>query len=141
MTSMPLPSRAGRVKRPGATRDQIETAQALLVTEFPLDYTEFLLNSDGAVGILGEDYLALWSLAEVISVQKDAAVEEFAPGLILFGSDGGDTVYAFMNRGEVMYVVEVSLEGLSLDSAKVRASSFTEFLTLWMAGQYGGRGD
>lgn len=128
-----LPSRPGQVPRPGASTSDIEVAQALLGIIFPVDYVAFLTQSDGAVGVLGRHYLSLWPLAEVTSAQKDAAVDEFVPGLILFGSDGGDATYAFMKQEGTISVVEVSLEGLGEDPPRHRANSFTEFLEAWSA--------
>jgi hypothetical protein len=56
------------------------------------------------------------------------AVDQFAPGLVLFGSDGGDVAYAFMQTSDGVVLVEVPFIGMSLDSVTARGKSFQEFI-------------
>ena len=51
-------------------------------------------------------------------------VSEFAPGLILFGSDGGGEAYAFDVREAVPIIVEVPFIGMGGDEAKRCGASF-----------------
>ena len=102
--------------------------------KLPGDYIAFLGCSDGAEGPIGSaGYLSLWSAEEIPNLNRTAAVDEFAPGLMVFGTDGGDTAYAFDFRGQAPCVAEVPMVGMSLEETRRIASSFTEFLELMAA--------
>jgi hypothetical protein len=52
-----------------------------------------------------EAYLLLWSISELPSLNEAYAVREFLPGVILIGTDGGDTGYGFrFSEGRVEYL-------------------------------------
>ncbi|MBN8781337.1 SMI1/KNR4 family protein [Thiobacillus sp.] len=98
--------------------------------ELPEDYVDFLLHSNGADGPVGETgYVSLWAIDELSELNRGYRVEEFAPGLLLFGSDGGDEAFAFDLRDSSMPIVEVPFIGVSLDEARPLAATFTEMLT------------
>lgn len=68
---------------------------------FPPDYREFMIASDGAEGRVGAgSYLQLWAVEELPQLNQIARTSHFAPGMILFGSDGGSASYAFDARQE-----------------------------------------
>ncbi|MCI0529109.1 MAG: SMI1/KNR4 family protein, partial [Nitrospira sp.] len=73
-------------------------------------------------------WLLLWPLEKLVPLNARYKVSEFAPGLVLFGSDGGGEGYAFDTRQPTFPVVQVPLVGMSLKDTKVRGSSFSEFL-------------
>ncbi len=94
---------------------------------FPEDYVEYMLKKNGGEGAIGEEgYMRLWMLQELIEANEDYAVQEFAPGLFLIGSDGGDNAYGV--RREDVAFIEVPFIGMSNEEAKVLGSNFTEFL-------------
>ncbi len=55
-------------------------------------------------------------------------VREFAPGLVLFGSNGGDTAYGFDTRREGLPIVDVPFIGMGFEEATLIGRSFVEFL-------------
>jgi hypothetical protein len=55
-------------------------------------------------------------------------VNLFAPGLFLFGSDGGDEGYGFDFRGEKIGIVEIPFICMDWDDAKNICNSFMDFL-------------
>lgn len=67
-----------------------------LRVKFPIDYIEFMLFSNGYEGSIGESYIAIWLIEELIEANESCEVEEYTPGLILFGSDGGEEAFAFV---------------------------------------------
>lgn len=76
-----------------------------------------MLKTNGGEGTIGEDsYLRLWKIEEIIESNKGYSVEEFAPGLIIIGSDGGGTAYGFDFRSEKPILVAVDFIGLYNDS-------------------------
>jgi hypothetical protein len=77
-----------------------------LGVKFPSDYIEFVLFSNGYEGSIGESYIVIWPIEELIEANESYEVEEYTPGLILFGSDGGEEAFAFdMRTDNIKYVM------------------------------------
>jgi hypothetical protein len=116
-------------KPSGATREAIDLASAALGITFPADYVAYMLESDGGEGRLGPgSYIALYPVGELLTKNKDYAVDEFAPGLVLFGSDGGGMAFAFDKRRSPAEIVEVPFIPMSLDEVEARGADFLSFL-------------
>jgi hypothetical protein len=93
------------------------------------DYLDFIAKHNGCDGAVGEDgYLRLWSLDNVIARTEGAHVAEFAPGLLLFGGDGGNEAFAFDRQDPKWPIVMVPLVGLSREDMKFVAGTFTELI-------------
>jgi hypothetical protein len=122
---------AGQLKRAAGAP---EPAIARLVSRYghlPTDYVQFLQWSNGAEGPVGPaSYVSLWPVEQLEQRNDDYGVSTFAPGLLIFGSDGGDTAYAFDLRSAngPSIVVELPFIGMSLESVKPRGRSLTDLL-------------
>lgn len=93
------------------------------------DYLEFIARHNGCDGPVGtEGYIGLWPIDEVISGTEQANTEEFAPGLLLFGGDGGNEAFAFDRQDPAWPIVMVPLVGMSRKEMKFVAGTFTEFI-------------
>ncbi|KNY30131.1 Cell wall assembly/cell proliferation coordinating protein, KNR4-like protein [Pseudobacteroides cellulosolvens ATCC 35603 = DSM 2933] len=113
---------------PPCSNEIINEVEKNLKFCFPKDYLNFLLTGNGGEGWVGENsYLSLWKIDEIISLNEAYEINEFAPGLILFGSDGGLNAYAFDSRNEST-IVEVPFIGMDLIEVKNCGSNFVEFL-------------
>lgn len=113
-----------------ADYDVVEQFQLKRGIKLPEDYVAFLHRSDGADGPVGATgYVSLWSIVELSELNSGYRVEEFAPGILLFGSDGGGEAFGFDLRDSSMNVVEVPFVGMSLSNARPVAESFTKMLT------------
>jgi hypothetical protein len=77
---------------------------------------------------VGAGYVALWCLDQLAELNDAYAVNEFAPGLLLIGSDGGDTAYALDRRGHEAPVVSVPFVGMSLAEVHEIGSDMVGFL-------------
>jgi hypothetical protein len=113
---------------PGAPKELLEKVQSDLKVRLPIQYVDFLLRSNGAEGNVGNSYLMLFPIEEIASINQANAVDEFAPGLLLFGSNGGGTAYAFDTRSSAMPIVEVPFIGMDLKETKPCGQTFVEFL-------------
>ncbi|UJF35736.1 SMI1/KNR4 family protein [Paenibacillus hexagrammi] len=102
--------------------------ESKLGAKFPNDYKEFIVQSNGAEGTVGNAYLQLWAIDELVELNEGYAVKEFADGLIIFGSDGGGTAYSFDTRYEKTTIVEVPFIGMDIDEITIRSDTFTGFL-------------
>jgi hypothetical protein len=84
---------------PPGSSSLIAQSQARLSFTLPLDYVQFLHRMNGGEGFLGEHaYVALWRVEELRERNAGYEVAEFAPGLFLFGSNGGGEAFAFDTR-------------------------------------------
>jgi hypothetical protein len=92
------------------------------------DYAAFLLLSNGGEGSIGNGYANLWRLEEIIEMNRSYQVADFAPGLLLFGSDGGGEAFAFDNRSEQQVIVSAPFIPLDLNEISVLAPNFAEFV-------------
>ena len=94
----------------------------------PDDYLQFLQYSDGGEGFIGNAYVMLWRLEELLDLNQGYKVEEFAPELFLFGSDGGGEAFAFDMRSSTVAIVSVPFIPLDSAYAYRLGSSFDDFL-------------
>lgn len=90
-----------------ATEAGVAAAEAALGAPLPGHYRDFLRRADGGEGPLGSGYLALWTVAELSELNRSYSVDELVPGLLLVGSDGGNTGYALDLRADAAPVVSV----------------------------------
>ncbi|MEI6045241.1 MAG: SMI1/KNR4 family protein [Chloroflexota bacterium] len=115
--------------RPGASRELVRKVEAELGISLPKDYLDFMVQSNGAEGPIGKrEYLVLWAIEKIIPLNEGYQVKEFAPGLLLFGGNGGGEAYAFDTRFNPIPIVRVPFIGLSLKEAILCGQTFIEFL-------------
>jgi hypothetical protein len=99
------------------------------------DYFEFLLIGNGGHGVVGSgDYAMFWGSDEIASFNLEYETNSYAPGLILFGSNGGGEAFAFHASQGALTVGIVPFVGLSLLEYRPMAQSFSEFLDLLSSG-------
>ncbi|WP_068845677.1 SMI1/KNR4 family protein [Planctopirus hydrillae] len=119
----------------GASVAAIAEIECHLGKSLPALYVELMIRSSGIEGFLGEaEYLTLWPLENLVELNEGYGVCHFAPGIWLFGSNGGGTGYGFDLRRDGMPVVEAPFIGLSLDEVVPRGNSFGEFLRSLQSG-------
>jgi SMI1 / KNR4 family (SUKH-1) len=96
----------------------------------PADYVSFLKTTNGAAGFVrkGGAYVDLWSTGTMIEANRGYEVSKFAPGLLLFGSDGGGEGFGFDMRDSPWSIVVVPLVGMHWEDAVVNGTSFVDFL-------------
>ena len=54
---------------------------------------------NGGEGDIGETWLILYPLEELQEINDDYEIEEFLPGHIIIGSNGGGELYGIDNKG------------------------------------------
>lgn len=111
-----------------ATISLIESAEAKLGIVFPRDYVEFLLLSNGGEGFVGNNYLIMWEVGNLCSNNEEYEVAVNAPGLLLFGSNGGSEAYAFDRRYQHCNIVRVPFVAMNLEDTIIFSQSFVDFL-------------
>jgi hypothetical protein len=113
---------------PGISEKELGDALSTLSVDLPSDYKTFLRASDGGKGFVGNNYLVLWRASELKRFNDDYEVREYAPGILIFGSDGAGEAFAFDARSADCPVLMVPFIGMELAHAKRVGRTFTEFL-------------
>jgi len=116
------------VLNPPAAESTIRAAASALGVSLPVDYVDFLCRHNGGEGFAGENSVVLFKAEELKPFNDAYEVREYAPGLILFGSNGGGEGYAFDTRDGSMPVVRVPFIGMELRYAKSVGKSFTDMV-------------
>lgn len=111
-----------------ASKDLIEMIERKLDVDLPKDYVSFMMESNGAEGFVGEAYLMLWPVDEVPEHNEGYHVAEFAPGLLLIGSNGANEAYGFDLIEDHMPIVNVPFIGMSTEERVKIADTFIGFL-------------
>lgn len=97
--------------------------------KLPLSYKSFIQKYNGGEGEIGKNsYLVLWSIDEIIELNKEYGVSDFTPGLVYFGSDGGSMAYAFDFRPEKPIFVEFPTDSIHIEDANYISDTFGEFI-------------
>jgi hypothetical protein len=116
-------------QNPPATTESIEDFCTVAGIRPPEDYVEFLRLSNGATGTLGTDqYITLWPVEKLLDKNKGYGVAKYAPGIFIFGSNGGGEAYGFDLRRN-MTIVQVPFVGMELSAVMDMAPTFTQFIS------------
>lgn len=94
--------------------------------DLPKGFLEFFKDANGAEISSDEEYIHLWALTDMIQLNKNYSVEDYAPEFFIFGSDGGDTAFAIEKCTSEIY--EMPFIGMSKEDATFRSKTFTEFI-------------
>jgi hypothetical protein len=111
-----------------ATLDEIAAAELALGFDLPRQYLDFVRLVDGGEGWVGETYISMWPVSELVELNALARVGDFAPHLTLFGTDGGTGSLAFDRRGDGITFSTVPIVGLALGLEERGVATFGQFL-------------
>lgn len=111
-----------------AFRDVLKVLAETLPTSIPEDYFDFLTRNNGGEGFVGDEYLIMFNAEEIVRFNQEYEVEKYAPGLLLFGSNGGGEGYAFDTTSEGCPIVKVPFIGMDHRYAKVVGQNLSDFI-------------
>ena len=115
-----------------AEPDSLNLLRVAAGVELPDDYLRFLAFSDGGEGPLGVDpgYIVIDPVNDVVAHKKNRTFEEFFPGFLVFGGNGGGELLAFDIRSSGPWpVVMIAMTNIDLSESVVRiAADFSELL-------------
>jgi hypothetical protein len=114
--------------KPPASLDSLTRCEASLGFSLPPDYAQALRQMNGGEGFIGKNYLVLWSVEEFVKMNTGTYFAEAAPGLLVFGSDGGGEAFAFDTRSAPPRIVVAPFIGMDWTTAIMIAPNFTAFL-------------
>ncbi len=113
-------------KNPPPSKKDIEKFVSNITFQVSKGYFKFMQESNGADFSFKDAYLILWPLTDLIYLNHEYAVDEFAPGFFLIGSDGGDTAYAILKETGNFY--KMPFIGMSNEKANFISNCFEDFL-------------
>jgi hypothetical protein len=97
----------------------------------PADYAQFLQMINGGEGFIGSNiYIILWRIEELLELNTAYQVKEYAPGLLLFGSDSGGEAFGFDMRSSIKEIVSIPFVGMDLKLSRPIAPDFNKFLEI-----------
>jgi SMI1 / KNR4 family (SUKH-1) len=114
--------------KPPADPASVARCQSDLKFQLPAEFVQFLEQMNGGEGFVGENYLRVWPVEDLIEHNKGYNVEEFVPELFLFGSNGGGEAFAFDTRSAPPAIVVVPFIVLNLEDTIMIAPNFNAFL-------------
>ena len=106
--------------------DDVEVFLNNVGFSLPTSFMDFFKKTNGADIISSENYIILWALTDMIQLNKDYNVKEYAPEFFIFGSDGGDTAYAIEKDTGDIY--EIPFIGMSKEAAIFKSKTFIKFI-------------
>jgi hypothetical protein len=95
---------------------------------------------NGGDGFVGENYLMVWPVEELIKSNKDYRVAEAAPGLFVFGSSGGGEAFAFDTRVTPPGIVTVPFIVMRLRLRRISTRSCSTCIDLRSSFNFRNRG-
>ncbi len=108
----------------------------------PKDYIEFMKKHNGGEGDIGETWLILYPLEELQEINDDYEIEEFLPGHIIIGSNGGGELYGIDNKGNYFNVPvlidenDIALLGAEIELLPDRINALWEQIQLQVQKKY-----
>jgi hypothetical protein len=108
------------------TADEVEAFLGQVDFNLPKGFIEFFKESNGADISTDEKYVVLWPITEMVQLNKEYNVEEYAPDFFIFGSDGGDTAFAIEKSTGDIY--EMPFIGMSKEEVVFKDKTFTGFI-------------
>jgi hypothetical protein len=124
------------VANPFADGDLSGPAEPMLISELSLtlgipdDYLEFLALHNGGEGFVGDNYLVLWAAEDLVTYNREYEVDTYAPGVFLFGSDGGGEAYGYDTLSDPKSIVRLPFIGMDRSNIEVVANRFSDFLNV-----------
>lgn len=107
-------------------KQEVENFLKQIDFKLPQGFIEFFKDSNGADISSDENYIVLWALTDMIQLNRDYKVDEYAPDFFIFGSNGGGTAYAVKKSTSDIY--EIPFIGMSNEEAVFRNKTFSEFI-------------
>lgn len=111
-----------------------ELEQIPFFERVPTDYVEFMKKANGGHGFVGNEHLILFRAHEIAGINEAASVERYAPGLLIFASNGGGQSYAFDFRHDKIAIVKFYDMDIGDEEPEWCADSF-EGLLSYLSGQ------
>jgi len=109
----------------------VDGLSASLGVALPKDYTKFLKEHNGGEGFIGDSYIIFFKAEELVDFNREYEVEKYAPGILLFASNGGGEAYGFDTDDVEMPIVRIPFIFMERQSAETIARDLADLLLRW----------
>ena len=109
--------------------ESIGDLEERLEISLPADFKRFHNDYGGGEGSVGGSYLVVWPISDIEELNEVYEVEEYAPDILLFGSNGAGEGIGFDMRFDDYPVVVVPFIGMSLDAVVGVSANFDSFIS------------
>lgn len=116
------------IKSPSVEKKIALHACATLNLNPPSGYLDVLQFTNGGEGFIHQYYFRLYSIEELLSLNEAYQVKSFAPGLVIFGSNGGGEAFGFDTRQTPTEIVQIPFIPMDFQYAESFGQGFLEFL-------------
>ncbi|ESY06709.1 SMI1/KNR4 family protein [Mesorhizobium sp. M1148] len=106
---------------PPAQAAVVDGLPASLGVTLPKDYANFLREHNGGEGFIGDSYIIFFKAEELVDFNREYEVEKYAPGILLFASNGGGEAYGFDTHDVEMPIVRIPFIFMERQSAETIA--------------------
>jgi hypothetical protein len=103
----------------GAVPNEVRDLEGALGVRLPGEYSEFLRWAAGGELVAGDQVVELWDPKRVVERNARLAVGDFLPGVVLIGSNEGETALGLDFRSSPAAPVAVPFGDLSPESVRV----------------------
>ncbi|TPM34475.1 SMI1/KNR4 family protein [Mesorhizobium sp. B2-3-5] len=104
----------------------VDGLAARLGVDLPKDYTDFLKKHNGGEGFIGDNYIIFFKSEELFDFNREYEVEKYAPGILLFASNGGGEGYGFDTEDAAMPIVRIPFIGMDRQYAETIAHDLAD---------------
>ena len=108
----------------------VDGLSARLGVELPKDYTKFLKEHNGGEGFIGDSYIIFFKAEELVDFNREYEVEKYAPGILLFASNGGGEAYGFDTHDVEMPIVRIPFIFMERQSAETIARDLADLFAV-----------
>lgn len=105
---------------------EIQVFLSAINFKLPAGFLDFFKDTDGAEIVGENEYYDLWRLTDMIQLNKDYEVDEYADGFFIFGSDSGDTAYCI--EKSTGFIFDMPFIGMANEEASFKFENFNELL-------------
>ncbi|ESY25574.1 MULTISPECIES: SMI1/KNR4 family protein [unclassified Mesorhizobium] len=106
---------------PPAQAAVVDGLPASLGVTLPKDYADFVREHNGGEGFIGDSYIIFFKAEELVDFNREYEVEKYAPGILLFASNGGGEAYGFDTHDVEMPIVRIPFIFMERQSAETIA--------------------
>jgi len=112
-----------------AESEVVDGLSARLGVELPKDYAAFLKEHNGGEGFVHDNYIIFFKAEELADFNREYEVEKYAPGILLFASNGGGEGYGFDTEDPAMPIVRIPFIGMNRQSAELIARDLADLFS------------
>ncbi|MNO85658.1 SMI1 / KNR4 family protein [compost metagenome] len=111
----------------GIDLQAIQKIESKFGFNLPNDYKDIVKVLNGFELAISISYIVFWPVDVLIELNEGYGVNEFAPGIILFGSDGGNQAFGYDLRDDEMKIITIPFIVMDLNDIEICGKDMNDF--------------